>query len=441
MNRSNSLSYLLLHLFQSVLLPDTWQTLTHGDVLLVRSDLHCGYNYQGKAYAHLLDSIGDLCIKRGLVTRSVAAPYSKLTGINAYNSPVSFNRYALFVALLKRVAWLIRGRTYSEDLANDHRMHLWGRILEKVKPRCVVGIQPDVGLCRAGKMKGVPVYDLQHGVIAAEHSMYGEKYRVDTLQRDLPDGFLCWDDLSAAVLRKWALQKGIDVKVVGNIWFLRFLFMDQNDLLVQEAVKKGRIFRNNRPVILVSLQWGLDKFYKNAGFNGVMVDALEKAILETADTYNWLLRLHPVQIRGSEKESAQGYLKRTFGHLTSVEWLICSEMPLPVVLQQVDLHITDVSTIVVEAGWMGVRSALLSIHVCAGGILESYHTHERSLGMAVVLPQDAHIIKQWIVDTLTKGRGKSTLTDTREALHGFIEKIAGDAETELKYSRERKVEA
>ena len=431
----------LVHMLQTVRLSDTWQKLEHGDVLLVRSDLHCGYTYQGKAYAHLLDSMVDLFAEHGLVTRSVAAPYSKLTGIDAYNSPVSCNRYALYIALLKRIARLITNRAYSKDLANEHRAQLWGRILEKVKPVCVIGIQPDVGLCRAGKIKGIPVYDLQHGVIADEHSTYGKEYRVDTPPRDLPDGFLCWDESSAAVLRKWSLQKGIDVRVVGNIWFSRFLFMKPNDLLVQEAINTGRIFNNSRPVILVSLAWGMGKFYNYAGFNGVMVAALEKAILETEDTYNWLLRLHPIQIRGTEKEIAQGYLTRTFGHLGSVEWHICSELPLPVVLQQVDLHITDASTVVVEAGWMGVYSALLNSHVCPGGILENYFAHERNLGMAVVLPQDTNIIKQWIADTLTQGRGNSTLADTNEALLAFIEAIVGDAGTKLKYSRAKKGDA
>ncbi len=414
----------VLHALHAALLrPDTWQKLRKCDVLLVSGDHNCGYTYQGKAYAHLIDSLSDLFVKHGLVTRTVAKPYAKLTGTRAYNSPVSYNNAALIVGLLRRVIRLLRNDDYSEEWANKRREDLWCHILDKANPRYVIGIQPDPGLCRAGKIKVVPVYDLQHGVITDEHPWYGAKYRTDTPSMNLPHGFLCWDEPSAVALRKWAPQKGIDVRVIGNPWFVRFLFKDSTDHLVKEALKEGRIFYNNRPTILVSLQWGLRYYYKQKEFNGVMIDALEKAILETAGEYNWCLRLHPVQIRGSEKQTAQGYLKQTFGHLNSVEWNRCSVLPLPLVLQQVNLHITDTSTMVVEAGWLGIYSALLNSNICPGGSLENYYSYERNLGLATVLPQNTTAIKKWIEETLVKGKGKSSLVDARDELSKFIDEV------------------
>jgi len=406
--------------------PDTWQKIERCNVLLVRGDGDCGYTYQGKGYAHLIDSIGDLCMNRGLISHTVSTPYSKLTGTNAYNSPVSYNRSALSITLIRSIVRLIRGHTNSVNWANKCLTHLWSRIFEKAKPHCVIGIQPSESLCRAGKIKGIPVYDLQHGMMNEEHPWYGEKYRVTTPSKDLPDGFLCWDEPSAATLRKWAPQRGIDVRVIGNPWFSRFLLKKPTDILVQETVARGRIFNNSHPIILVSLQYGLDIFYKDVRFNGVMVNALEKVIVETSDSYNWLLRLHPVQIRGWRKGLVQGYLTRTFGHLKSVEWRASSEYPLPVVLQQVDLHITDMSTVVVEAGWMGVYSALLNINIHPRGSLASICAHERSLHIAEVLTQDTNIIKEWIKNTLGKGRCNSTLKDTSTALDAFIDEIASD---------------
>ena len=372
----------------------------------------------------MFDSIGDLCVKRGLVTRSVAKPFALLIGSNAYNLPVSYNRYALMIALLRRGIQLISGHADGEEWANKHREHIWERILDKARPCYVISSQPDVGLCRAGKMKGIPVYDLQHGVIADEHLWYGEKYRLNALSKDLPDGFLCWDEQSAMALSKWAPQKGIDVRIIGNPWFLRFLLRNPKDSLVQEATNAGKIFNNGKPVILVSLQQWLTFTYK-----GVMVDALEKIILETANTYNWLLRLHPIQLRGPEKDMVQKYLVKTFGHLASVEWLVCSELALPIVLQQADLHLTDYSTVVIEASWMGLYSGLLSSHICPGGKYENLYLHERNLGLAMVLKQDSIDIERWIKQTLAKGKGKSTLKIAGQALHTFIDEIAVAAKT------------
>lgn len=413
----------VLSKLQAALLPDTWQLIEKCDVLLVRGDADCGYIYQGKAYAHLIDSIGDLFAKRGLVIQSVATPYSKLTGSHTHNSAVSFNRSAFIIGFLKKFFQLITSRAKGEEWAAKRLAHLWCRMLDKANPHYVIGIQPGVGLCRAGKMKGVPVYDLQHGVIADEHRWYGAKYRVNTPPGDLPDGFLCWDEPSAAALRKWAPQKGIDVRVIGNPWFSRFFFNDPSDLLVQSVINSEKIFNSAKPVILVSLQWGLALYYKNDGFNGVMADALEKAILETVDSYNWLIRLHPVQISGADKGTAQDYLKRVFGHLNSVDWCLCSELPLPVLLQQVDLHITDMSSVVVEAGWMGVYSALLNSHICTGGSLENIYAHERGLGLAEVLPQDTKMIRRWIAETLIKSKDASTLQNEGNALLTFIEEV------------------
>lgn len=410
---SNSLA----HKLRTVYSLDTWQKIKPCDVLLFRSDINCGYQYKGKAYSPLYDSVGELFINRGLVVSSVAKHFAKLTGEKAHNSPVSYNRAALIQATFRRFG------TKGMAWANEQGQYLWERILDKAKPYCVIGSQPNVGLCRAGKVKGVRVYDLQHGIIADEHLWYGKKCRFDLSERDLPDGFLCWDESSAEALRKWAPQKDIDVRVVGNPWFLRFLVKDPGDSLVQEALMTGRIFNNDKPVVLVSLQWGLDLYYKYKGFNDVIVDALEKTILETADAYNWLLRLHPVQLRGPEKDRVQNYLSRTFGHLTSVEWKKCSETALPIVLQQVDLHITEHSTVVVEAGWMGISSALLNSHICSGGRLENIYSHERGLGMAEVLKHDKNIIKQWIDDKLKKGKGDSTLQVAGYSLRVFIDEI------------------
>ena len=412
----------LAQALRATLIPDTWQTLEHCDVMLVRHDWNCGYTYDGKAYAQLSDSFGELFGKRGLVTRSVARPYSRLIGALAYGLPVSFNRVAFINSLLRRILWVLKDRTYSTEWNNKRNQDIWCKILERAKPRYVIGIQPDVGLCRAGKMKKIPVYDLQHGVINDDHNWYGKKFRIDTPPSDLPDGFLCWDEPSAMALRKWVPDKGIDVRIIGNPWFMRFSKMDQADKLVQDVINTGRIFNNEKITILVSLQWGLHEFYyKNVKFNGVIVDALEQVILETAGDYNWLLRLHPVQLRGSEKEKALHYLAHTFGYLTSVEWHKSSELPLPIVLQQTDLHITDMSTVVIEAAWMGLQSALLNNNICPGGSLEKMYEHERSLGLATVLPQDVHSIKRWIEDALPKRNSELILCDYSNALNEFIE--------------------
>ncbi len=410
-------------IMRGALIGDTWQTLSPCDVLLVRSDNNCGYTFQGRAYAHLLDSFGDLCTKKSLTVRSVAKPFSVLVGTRAYHSPVSCNLSMAVIRLNKNVLKLLKNADVATQWAKSHQIALWCKILDKSKPKVIVGIQPDEYLCRAGKIKGVPVYDLQHGVIADENPWYGEKYGVTTPIEDLPDGFLCWDDQSVATIFKWAHGKGIQVLNVGNPWFLRFLKGDPDDLLVQTAVAQGNIRSDTHPCVLVSLQWGLKVSEPDIFPNGAIIDALEKVILNTENTYNWILRLHPVQIRGGEREMILRYLTQTFGEQKAQEWFKSSLTPLPIILSQADLHITYNSTTVIEAAWMGCRSGLLNQQLCEGGKRESYYSYERSIGMAELLPHDPEFIEQWISDTLTKGRAEPMMKVSSLTLDAFIEEI------------------
>jgi hypothetical protein len=155
-----------------------------------------------------------------------------------------------------------------------------------------------------------------------------------------------------------------------------------------------------------------------------MADALEKAILNTVNRYNWLLRLHPVQVRGPESSMVQDYLNQTFSHSTTVEWQQCSEVPFPVALQWSDLHITHNSTATTEAAWMGVRTGLVDPHLRPGGKLSSYFAFERALKVAEIVPLETKAIEQWITSTLDKGRALSTLVDYRQALEALIAEIS-----------------
>lgn len=425
---SLKVNFLCKSIVAATVVKDSWHSMRKCDVLLVCHDNDRGYSYHNKAYSQLLDSVGDLCARKGLSTSTIAIPYSQLVGVHAHNTPVSYNRSALIIALVGIIIRLIRGRIVALDWMNKNLVNIWVSILEQTNPKCVIGIQPSPYLCQAGKIKSVRVYDLEHGVIADEHPWYGQNYRADTPTQYLPDGFLCWHERSAEVLYKWTQQKHIDVIVIGNPWFLRFLDADKNDVLVQETISFNKIFKNNNPTILVSLQWGLINEFAKSGLieeSGVfIVNALEQTILETADLYNWLLRLHPVQIRGSEKKATQQYLTKTFKHLHSVEWQVCSEMPLPVLLKQVDLHISYSSTVTVEAAWMGIRTGLMDPSLTGDGCYSSYFTYERSLGMAEILPLDPKIIKDWIAKKLNQGKGISTLQNSSQSIHSFIEKIA-----------------
>ncbi|WP_150712023.1 hypothetical protein [Pseudomonas fluorescens] len=392
-------------LISAIFTPGGWGKLRAAEVLFVRHDANCGYIYQGEAYSPIIDTMVDICLLRNLSVQSIATPYSKLVGDQAYNSPVAFNRSFIVIALVGRVLGKIIGDKKSAKWVASKRTDIWLKILRSVKPKLVIGIQPEPALCRACRVMAIPVYDYQHGVIDKNDLWYGELLAKSAAPEDLPYGFLCWDQASAKVLQTWAPDKGATVTVVGHPWFQRFNNAKAQDRLVETAWQDHpKIFNDDKPVILVALQWGLHlHYYPEESFNKVMCSALESVIKSTSDKYNWLLRLHPVQLRGDEGVACEEYLSAQFSGM-AVEWHKASIMPLPLLLSQIDLHITDMSTVVIEASWFGIPSALLNPFLNKGGSIESLYEYERESGFAAVVPQEIQPIISWIEAKLQIGK-------------------------------------
>lgn len=401
-----------------------WAHVRECDVLVVRHDADCAYQYDGRAYSPIIDTIVETCFYKGLSVQSIATPFSRLMGQKAFNSPAVFNRPFMVIALLARFLSPFIGNRKSKEWAVSRKAALWLKILRLIKPKLVIGIQPDVGLCRACRDLNIPVYDIQHGVISRDDKWYGETLPKEVKATDLPTGFLCWDYPSSRDLQTWAPNRGATVSIVGHPWFQRFQYPDDKDQLVREAKRGGSIFSDQKPVVLVVLQWGLHlHYYPESDFNKVMCKALEAVIQRTHDRYNWLLRLHPVQMKGVEGKACEEYLSAEFGGLAGVDWHNASLIPLPLLLSQVDLHITDMSSVVIEASWFGLPSALLNPYLNKGGVIENMYEYERASGIATVVAQDVDSIESWIEEKLSCARETSGLDIPQSGIKALLDKV------------------
>ena len=289
--------------------------------MLVRHDNDCGYQHRGRAYAPLADTVGHWCSDLGLRVRSVATPYSRLVGAAAYYHPVSINRFMLNTALLSRLRRGLVGESCAGAWAQAQRVRFWEAMLRRAQPKAVVAISPHPALCQSGRRQNIPVHDLQNGVIDTASTWYSVMSSAPIDAEYLPTGILCWGDESAAEVNRWAPERGVAVHAVGNPWVDRFQEAAPTDTLVTEALAQLQLSESGRPRVLVSLQWGLREPHEGGEkFNGVMAGALEQAILAKADRVDWLVRMHPVQMRGETAVSVRSYLSRTFGALPGVEW-------------------------------------------------------------------------------------------------------------------------
>jgi hypothetical protein len=99
-------------------------------------------------------------------------------------------------------------------------------------------------------------------------------------------------------------------------------------------------------------------------------------------------------------------------------------MPLPLVLSRADLHITDCSSVVIEAGWFGIKSALLNSHMHVGQRYEHVYAHERRVGLADALTHDAKGIQAWIADSLAAPKQPRPAPHYRDAVSEFVDQMA-----------------
>lgn len=383
---SNSLSY---HIHR--------KPIKTTDLLLVCHDDDRGQIVNGKPFAQIADNISIVAQSSGYSTATIAKPFSKLVGEDAYGNPISINAEILFSSMLSYLLfWLDREKTVEKLLTK-----IWTRKLKKLRPKIVIGIQPAEDLCQACKSLNIQIYDAQHGIISKDHPWYGD--RIKNLEdKFLPTGFLVWDKQSALGLKE-AEKKNLEIFIIGHPGFL----IEDQKTIETSCEKDKSINTRNNIKILISLQWGLEDTLCLPEEKGLICSGLISTIKNSDQSITWHMRMHPVQIRQSYHKIHADLLDM-FPEAPNIIIDEATNAPLPDVLSNMDLHITHNSTVVVEAGWMGIPSAILCREV-RSGIYADYYSLERESGIAECIDPDEASISAWIDRTLKKEKQSKSI--------------------------------
>ena len=399
------MSKTILKKFALIRQPDTWPAIKKCNVLLVCGDQDRSYLHENQRYSPIIDSINDDLVAKGYVVCSISDRISSYAGSEAYNNPYSVNRSLIKYRALTQIGRMIG---LSQNSLEHYRVKketaLWRNILNKCEPTVVIGIQPDHPLCIAANELKIRVYDVQHGLISdTDDNDYYWSTRLNLFDRSyLPTGFLCWSDVSSKILGEINALKHCDIKTVGNPWFRRFINVSPTDRLARKALSSVPCLDRFKPSILVSLQNNIQEYAGDYVTDGFMADCLKSVIMNNAENYNWLIRLHPAQLVGDNRNSVLRYLDELFGRLEHVHWQWCTSLPLPVVLSLTNLHLTHFSSTTVEAGWMGIHTGLLDPHIRPSGKHQDFYTHERETGVATVVPLSEEKLSRFIQEKLQK---------------------------------------
>jgi hypothetical protein len=202
-----------------------------------------------------------------------------------------------------------------------------------------------VGLafCLAARRAGIPSVDVQHGVTAGNPAYEGWTQVPDEGFALLPSRFWCWSEADAMPVRGWpaTAQRCHRAFVGGHPWLALW---NSNQPVVSGLRAQGPDRHGAALAVLVTLNW-------SSGFSDQL-----KAIMQSAPRdWVWWIRLHPLM--GREREAIRSWCLSHMGTRAEVD--SATDLPLPLLIEAADVHVTHNSTVIQEAARLGTPSVVI----------------------------------------------------------------------------------
>ncbi|NLQ06208.1 hypothetical protein [Cylindrospermopsis raciborskii] len=267
-----------------------------------------------------------------------------------------------------------------------------------------IGSPPE--MCRSAKSRGIPVFELLHG-IGYDPVPWGWD---QALACNLPTGILSLDNVSTKTFTSLH-SKGVHVKQIPHPFFRRFLDPEARQKLPPQWQDYPAWLPTDKIIILVSLSCGL------------VPDEVIDAVDQTHDSIFWLFRLHPVQLRQNQYNHHRQFLERLTKNHPNCEWRESSVLPLPLILSYCSGHLTMSSMTTYDAAFMGVKSLLL----CPTLKDNSMFSDLRSSGFAELGNFDVASIIKWVTTIKRCSHKFTTSTNSDQDWDSAVQWMLGRA--------------
>lgn len=276
-------------------------------------------------------------------------------------------------------------------------IHLMNDLLDRVKPKLILEVcsynLSSRALTYAAKRRGIPVIEIQHGVINEYHAGY--IYRHKIVEDDIPDGILVYGEAYKDILLKEStLFKPERIDVVGNY----YIETVKNSPQVPE-VEELRIKASGRPVALITTQ----PIYLAEAYSEAVVSLKKEGFFV-------IIKPHP-----SEHEDK--YLS------FRGERVFLSDISVFELLKIADVHLTISSTCAIDALQFSVPTIVLDY--------EDEQRHLRFLeGFSGILFQDASLSEAFdrcIDEKVNLTDDRFMANNSRERLTAVITRFLGES--------------
>lgn len=205
----------------------------------------------------------------------------------------------------------------------------------------------NMALINACNKLGIQSIDIQHGAQTAVHAAYANWTSIpENGYNLLPSVFLVWSDREIKLLKEW-LVVSQSVYKTGDLMNVIYKRLGLEMGKMDEHVKNWTTQMKGRINVLFTLQYGL-----------VYDEEMYRVISQTQYEYNWLIRLHPVDLNPERISFFQNELNRH--GITSYEMMFTSQAPLVSILKNTDIHVTHSSSTILEALRYGIKSIVIN---------------------------------------------------------------------------------
>jgi hypothetical protein len=194
---------------------------------------------------------------------------------------------------------------------------------------------------------GIPTVDIQHGS-QEFHVAYDRWNRVPPEGYELlPTYFWCWSESEAAVIREWAGNLPVHQPIVGgNLFLERWRAGNDETVRAYDGMLRALKESSKRKVqILYTLNGSTKEEIKT------IVDIIDAVNKSDIDAHFWI-RLHPIAL--DQKARVRRTLEES--GLRNVDVENATTLPLYALLRHMDVHVTEFSSVVIEAQSFGVPS-------------------------------------------------------------------------------------
>lgn len=341
-----------------------------------------------KAYSPILRGLREIYDELGFAAVNLTHPYTICPPESVLGGSYTVN-YRTLWDRLTLIPLRLAAPERAERIRLDRETRFYKMLLRRLRPSLIMSIQPPLGMCAAARQLGITVIEPMHGTnFSTTNTIFTKHFSID--ERYLPRIVLAFDDVTQNTLLSLTTRRDVRPFRTRDPW------LQYNRLA---KVRFGTYNQSSgRKTVLVTLQWGYDgerEALSNIIPNGIMHPALE-GVFEAAPEVDFRIRMHPIQVNKPGYAHHRRYIEDLAARTPNVEVTEATSLPLPILLDASDGHITMSSGAVGNAADVGVPSLAICPTLREGGTQYGYFRELHTAGLVTYGTLRRDDILDWV---------------------------------------------